>query len=69
MHSCQVMACICKPQAASSMQWLTGGLGACRLPVFERFAKNLLLLFLGRIETERPSDWVLRQLGKLTGQP
>lgn len=29
---------------------------------------QLLLLFLGRIETERPSDWVLRQLGTLTGQ-
>ncbi|EIE27726.1 hypothetical protein COCSUDRAFT_55711 [Coccomyxa subellipsoidea C-169] len=29
---------------------------------------QLLLLFLGRIETERPSDWVLRQLGRLTGQ-
>lgn len=30
---------------------------------------QLLLLFLGRIETERPSDLVLRQLGRLTGQP
>ncbi len=30
---------------------------------------QLLLLFLGRIETERPSDWVLRQLGHLTAQP
>ena len=30
---------------------------------------QLLLLFLGRIETERPSDWVLRQLGRLTSQP
>lgn len=30
---------------------------------------QLLLLFLGRIETERPSDWVLRQLGRLTKQP
>lgn len=30
---------------------------------------QLLLLFLGRIETERPSDWVLRQLGRLTRQP
>ena len=29
---------------------------------------QLLLLFLGRIETERPSDWVLHQLGMLTGQ-
>lgn len=28
---------------------------------------QLLLLFLGRIETERPSDWVLRQLGQLSG--
>jgi hypothetical protein len=29
---------------------------------------QLLLLFLGRIDTERPSDWALRQLGMLTGQ-
>lgn len=29
---------------------------------------QLLLLFLGRIETERPSDWVLRQLRRFAGQ-
>ncbi len=29
---------------------------------------QLLLLFLGKIETERPSDWILLKLGKLTGQ-
>ena len=29
---------------------------------------QLLLLFLGRIDTERPSDWALRRLGALTGQ-
>jgi hypothetical protein len=29
---------------------------------------QLLLLFLGKIETERPSDWLLRQLGVLCGQ-
>lgn len=29
---------------------------------------QLLLLFLGRIETERPSDWLLCQFGKLTQQ-
>lgn len=28
---------------------------------------QLLLLFLGRIETERPSDWVLRLLGTSSG--
>lgn len=30
---------------------------------------QLLLLFLGRIETERPSDWLLRVLGQLTRMP
>ncbi|KAI7839403.1 hypothetical protein COHA_006804 [Chlorella ohadii] len=30
---------------------------------------QLLLLFFGFIETERPSDWVLRRLGLATGQP
>ncbi|KAK9825793.1 hypothetical protein WJX74_008115 [Apatococcus lobatus] len=29
---------------------------------------QLLLLFLGKIETERPSDWILQKLGNLTGQ-
>jgi hypothetical protein len=29
---------------------------------------QLLLLFLGKIDTERPSDFVLRQLGVLTQQ-
>lgn len=29
---------------------------------------QLLLLFLGRIETERPSDWLLNLLGRGTGQ-
>ena len=29
---------------------------------------QLLLLFLGRIDTERPSDWALRQIGLLSGQ-
>ena len=29
---------------------------------------QLLLLFLGKIDTERPSDWALRRLGTLTGQ-
>jgi hypothetical protein len=29
---------------------------------------QLLLLFLGQIDTERPSDFVLRQLGMLTQQ-
>ena len=29
---------------------------------------QLLLLFLGRIETERPSDWLLNILGRVTGQ-
>ena len=29
---------------------------------------QLLLLFLGKIETERPSDWILQKLGKWTGQ-
>lgn len=28
---------------------------------------QLLLLFLGRIETERPSDWLLRRLGLASG--
>ena len=29
---------------------------------------QLLLLFLGKIETERPSDWILQKLGRWTGQ-
>ncbi|KAK9847275.1 hypothetical protein WJX84_011768 [Apatococcus fuscideae] len=29
---------------------------------------QLLLLFLGKIETERPSDWILQKLGEATGQ-
>ncbi|KAK9815335.1 hypothetical protein WJX72_001923 [[Myrmecia] bisecta] len=29
---------------------------------------QLLLLFLGRIETDRPSDWVIRQLGVMAQQ-
>ena len=29
---------------------------------------QLLLLFLGRIDTKRPSDWALRQIGLLSGQ-
>ncbi len=29
---------------------------------------QLLLLFLGAIETERPSDWLILQYGKLSGQ-
>jgi hypothetical protein len=29
---------------------------------------QLLLLFLGKIDAERPSDFVLRQLGLLTQQ-
>jgi hypothetical protein len=28
---------------------------------------QLLLLFFGFIETERPSDWVLRRLGTAAG--
>ena len=30
---------------------------------------QLLLLFLGKIDTERPSDWVLRQIGVAAGLP
>lgn len=30
---------------------------------------QLLLLFLGEVDTERPSDWLLRLLGSATGQP
>ena len=30
---------------------------------------QLLLLFLGEVDTERPSDWLLRALGRATGQP
>lgn len=30
---------------------------------------QLLLLFLGDVQTERPSDWLLRVLGSATGQP
>lgn len=37
----------------------------CALPA----PAQLLLLFFGFIETERPSDWVLRRLGLATGQP
>lgn len=30
---------------------------------------QLLLLFLGKIDMERPSDWLLRQLGRIAGLP
>lgn len=30
---------------------------------------DLLLLFLGKIDTERPSDWILRQVGVASGLP
>lgn len=30
---------------------------------------QLLLLFLGAIETERPSDWLIQKFGRMTGQP
>lgn len=30
---------------------------------------QLLLLFLGKIETERPSDWLMNGVGTLAGQP
>ena len=30
---------------------------------------QLLLLFLGRIDVERPSDWLMRQLGPLLRLP
>ena len=30
---------------------------------------QLLLLFLGRIDVERPSDWLMRKLGPLLGLP
>ena len=30
---------------------------------------QLLLLFLGEVDTERPSDWLLRALGRAAGQP
>jgi len=39
----------------------------CPAPLPPRL--QLLLLFFGFIETERPSDWVLRRLGLATGQP
>lgn len=30
---------------------------------------QLLLLFLGEVDTARPSDWLLNTLGRATGQP
>lgn len=44
-------------------------LGAALWSVSLFFASpyQLLLLFLGKIETERPSDWTLRLLGKAAG--
>eukprot|EP00873_Tetraselmis_striata_P034627 jgi/Tetstr1/454891/TSEL_041755.t1 len=30
---------------------------------------QLLLLFLGAIETERPSDWLIEKFGRIIGQP
>ena len=30
---------------------------------------QLLLLFLGEVDTARPSDWLLNILGRATGQP
>lgn len=39
------------------------------LPAPPHSAPQLLLLFLGKIETERPSDGVLRFFGQLGGLP
>ena len=37
-----------QPTAGPGCAWPPQALWACRLPIFERFAKNLLLLFLGQ---------------------
>ena len=58
-------------EAALGSQALGLGLGAGLWAASTFFASplQLLLLFLGRIDTERPSDWTLRLLGRLAGQP
>jgi hypothetical protein len=30
---------------------------------------QLLLVFLGKFDTERPSDWLMNKLGRATQQP
>lgn len=49
------------PDAAAAAMW--------SLSLWFVSPLQLLLLFLGKIETERPSDWVMNGLGTLSGQP